>query len=492
MNDFTVVVPTIGRPSLTRLLGSLRGVDKVVVVDDRPRQDRPLVVSERIRLIPTAGGRGPAAARNLGWRAADSEWVVFLDDDVVTTRSWLDDLQADLAACGPAVAGTKGRVEVPLPHRRAPTDRERKVAGLAGARWITADMAYRRDALRRLGGFDERFRRAYREDSDLALRMRYAGWDLIEGRRRIVHPVVPAPWWASVQDQKGNRDDVLMRRLHGAGWRAEAGAGRGRAGQHLVTTAALVLTPLLALSGRKKVAGLTAAAWVASTTSFAWSRIRPGPRTLSEMAAMVTTSAAIPSVATISRTVGLLFDRDRARRPGPAEQLEAVLFDRDGTLMVDIPYNGDPAAVTLVPGADRAVSRLRAAGLRVGLVSNQSGVGRGLIAPGQVDAVNHRLESLIGRFDTIVYCPHSPEDQCRCRKPAPGLIFEAARRMGVDPERCVVVGDILSDILAAEAAGARAVLVPNQATAPREIGAALHVAHDIPEAAELVLSWRRK
>lgn len=489
MTSFTVVVPTLGRPSLVGLLDRLTKATEVIVVDDRPGPVPPLQPPPGVRLLRTAGGTGPASARNLGWRAAGSEWVVFVDDDVRPSPTWLEDLQADLDHCGPTVAGCQGRVSVPFPDDRRPTDRERNVGGLSRAHWITADMAYRRTALARLGGFDGRFRRAYREDSDLALRAQDAGWDLVEGRRRVTHPVAPAPWWASIRDQRGNRDDVLMRRLHGPPWRERAGTGPGRTGRHLLTTSLLALTLLLAGCGRRRGASLAAAVWSGGVAAFAWERIRPGPRTAREILSMVATSAAIPPTAIFWRAVGLLSDRDTARRPAPSDRVEAVLFDRDGTLVVDIPYNHAPESVELMPGADHAVARLRAAGLRLAVVSNQSGVGRGLVNTDQVEMVNRRLGELVGGLEVVLYCTHVPEDGCSCRKPAPGMILEAAHRLGVEPPRCVVVGDILSDVLAAEAAGARAVLVPNGHTAAREVDAASHVAGDLEGAADLILGW---
>ncbi|HEX2153980.1 MAG TPA: HAD-IIIA family hydrolase [Acidimicrobiia bacterium] len=488
---FTVVIPTIGRPTLSRLVERVAWAPEVIVVDDRPRPHPPLDFGDGVRVTHTTGGRGPAAARNAGWRLATSEWVAFLDDDVIPDEGWVDELEADLAACGREVAASQGRVEVPLPTDRRPTDRERNVAGLASSRWITADMAYRRTVLERFGGFDERFERAFREDSDLALRVSDLGWKLMQGRRRVVHPVGRAPWWVSIADQRGNRDNVLMGRLHGPNWREAAGAGPGMIGRHLLTTGFLGGTLVGALTRRRRMSSAAGMAWAAFTAAFAWRRIRPGPRTPGEVAAMLATSVAIPPAAVFWRIYGLVADGPLAGGPPPAETVDAVLFDRDGTLVIDVPYNGDPSAVRLVPGAADVLSRLRRAGLALGMITNQSGVGRGLIDEDDVQAVNRRIEELVGPFDTVVYCPHLPEDGCTCRKPAPGLVQEAARRIGVDPARCVVVGDILTDVLAGEAAGARAVLVPNGATAPGEVSAATHVAADLEEAADLVLTWRR-
>ena len=231
---FDVVVPTTGRTSLRTLLEALRDghgphPSRIVVVDDRARADRPLSLPQGIDVEVVRGrAAGPAAARNAGWRAADAEWVAFLDDDVVPPADWLRALRHDLAGLAPWVAGSQGRVDVPMPAGRRPTDWERNVGGLSEAAWVTADMAYRRDALVRLGGFDARFERAYREDSDLALRALRAGWRLARGRRRVEHPVPPADWRVSVRLQAGNADDVLMRALHGPDWRAAVQAPRGR------------------------------------------------------------------------------------------------------------------------------------------------------------------------------------------------------------------------------------------------------------------------
>jgi histidinol-phosphate phosphatase family protein len=168
----------------------------------------------------------------------------------------------------------------------------------------------------------------------------------------------------------------------------------------------------------------------------------------------------------------------------------AALLDRDGTLVEDVPYNGDPDAVRPKPGARAALDRLRAAGLRLGVVSNQSGIGRGLLTAEAVDAVNARVAELLGPFDTWQICPHVERDRCTCRKPLPAMVLAAARELGVPPARCVVIGDIGSDVEAARAAGAGAVLVPTAATRAEEIAAAPVVARDLAEAADWVLRNR--
>lgn len=137
----------------------------------------------------------------------------------------------------------------------------------------------------------------------------------------------------------------------------------------------------------------------------------------------------------------------------------AVIFDRDGTIVHDVPYNGDPAAVRIVEGVKEKLDALRAAGLPLAVVSNQSGVARGIISEDQVRAVNARVEELLGPFAVMLYCPHSPDDRCDCRKPKPKLILDAARTMDVDAACCVVIGDKESDVQAAENAGARPIAI---------------------------------
>ncbi|OWA11972.1 hypothetical protein B9W62_07980 [Streptomyces sp. CS113] len=172
----------------------------------------------------------------------------------------------------------------------------------------------------------------------------------------------------------------------------------------------------------------------------------------------------------------------------PADNpVKAVLFDRDGTLVHDVPYNGDPERVRPVDGAREAVALLRARGIRVGVVTNQSGVARGLISDGDVRRVNRRVDDLIGPFDVWAVCPHGPDDGCHCRKPQPGMILWAAGRVCAGPTDCVVVGDIGADMEAAERAGARGILVPNDRTRPEETAAAAHVAPDLLTAVRAVL-----
>jgi histidinol-phosphate phosphatase family protein len=548
-SGFDVVVPTMGRSSLAVLLEALAAQarqlpGRVVLVDDRRRPGgRPLLpggppapLAGLVHVLP-GPARGPAAARNAGWRATSPPWVAFLDDDVVPGPAWAAELWADLAGLPAAVAGSQGRVVVPLPSGRPPTDWERNVHGLESARWATADLAYRRSVLAQVGGFDERFPRAYREDADLGLRVVRAGYRIEQGRRAVTHPVRPAGPLISVRLQAGNADDALMRALHGPGWRQVAGVPPGRRPRHLATTGAGAAALVALAAGWPRLATLGAAGWLAGTAELAWARIAPGPRTPAEVGRMLVTSVLLPAAATWHWLAGLASGRrllaDTARAPAPdlavpglavpgpavpgpavagpaapgpavaglavaglaapgpaAPWPAAVLLDRDGTLVKDVPYNGDPELVEVMPGARRALDRLRAAGVPTAVVSNQSGVGRGLLSLEQVHAVNRRVEELLGPLGPWLVCPHAPDQGCGCRKPAPGLVEQAAGRLGVDPRDCVVIGDVGTDVQAALAAGARPVLVPTPATRPEEVAAAPEVAPDLEAAVDLVLGAR--
>jgi len=495
---FAVVIPTIGRSRLAELIRAVDGDPApscIVIADDRrdatsaldlPPTASPLVV---VRTY----GRGPAAARNAGWRAADADWIAFLDDDVAIPVDWCRRLVTDLEALPDDIAASQAWIYVPSPEDRRPTDAERRTLGLSGASWITADMAYRRAALVETGGFDDRFPRAFREDSDLAIRTVRIGYGIGWGERVTTHPLaLSGSWRKSLEDQAGNADNALLRAKYGRRWRSLIGTTPGRTGRHLLTTTAAG-TALggcaLSLSKRRGSGsvwtGIAAAAgivWAALTTEFAARRILAGPRTAREISTMLVTSVLIPPLAVAHRLRGEV----RVRLAGPSNndaysgRPRAVLFDRDGTLIKNVPYLADPRRVQPMPGARRILNQLRRQGVAVGVVSNQSGVARGLINADELARVNDRVESLLGPFDTWQVCPHAPDAGCSCRKPEPGLVTAAAEELGLAPHECLMIGDIGSDVQAALAAGCRAVLVPTRHTKVGEIDHAYRVAAVAP------------
>jgi len=227
--SYAVVIPTIGRPGLAELVATVDNDPAptcIVVVDDRHRVAAELDLPETSAPLTVlhTHGRGPAAARNAGWRAADAEWIAFLDDDVKIPHDWCQRLMRDLSDLPEQVAASQARLHVPAPRQRRPTDSERRTLALVGAPWITADMAYRRAALVATGGFDERFPRAFREDSDLALRTVRLGYVMTWGERVTTHPLAsPANWRSSLKDQAGNADNAWLRAKYGRRWRSLSG-----------------------------------------------------------------------------------------------------------------------------------------------------------------------------------------------------------------------------------------------------------------------------
>lgn len=158
----------------------------------------------------------------------------------------------------------------------------------------------------------------------------------------------------------------------------------------------------------------------------------------------------------------------RAERP-PARR--AVFLDRDGTLIADAGYPRDPASVTVLDGAIDALRELAGRGFALTVVSNQSGLARGLVAPAEAAAVDARFRALFAaegvQFDAVAYCPHGPDDGCECRKPAPGMLLAIAARLGIDLAGSFMVGDRDSDVEAGRRAGCRAIrLCPGLAGTP--------------------------
>jgi D-glycero-D-manno-heptose 1,7-bisphosphate phosphatase len=176
----------------------------------------------------------------------------------------------------------------------------------------------------------------------------------------------------------------------------------------------------------------------------------------------------------------------------PAER-RFVVLDRDGTLIVEKHYLSDPDAVELIEGAGAALRRLAALGLGLVVVTNQSGVGRGLFSHERLAEVHGRLEVLLAaegvRLAGIYFCPHHPDLGCACRKPRTALLERAARDLGFELRRAFVVGDLASDVDLGRAVGATTVLV-RTGHGTREIAAGVvrpdHVVGDLAEAAELI------
>ena len=257
MTHYDLVIPTIGRESLQRLLDALscsRGPKphNIVLVDDRRDSERSLrlpssLSEQHLVCIVATGGRGPAAARNAGARVGTAEWLVFLDDDVVPDPDWCERLAHDLQTLPRQVAVSRGWISVPeLPGRKSVDFEHRSFA--------TSDLAMRRAHFVALGGFDLRFRRPHREDTELLLRAQAAGLGVTRGTRSATHVARPDRFLDSVRAQAGNADDVLLAALYGSRWRRRAGEGHGRLHRHALTAAAGITAFCAAPRGAPRLA----------------------------------------------------------------------------------------------------------------------------------------------------------------------------------------------------------------------------------------------
>jgi D-glycero-D-manno-heptose 1,7-bisphosphate phosphatase len=181
------------------------------------------------------------------------------------------------------------------------------------------------------------------------------------------------------------------------------------------------------------------------------------------------------------------------------EERRFIVLDRDGTIIEEVSYLSDPKQIVLIPGAAKALRDLSALGVGLVVITNQSAVGRGLFDQAQLGRIhNSFLEGLSAEniyIDGLYFCPHTPEDQCLCRKPQTGLIQKASEDLGFDVSRCIVVGDKVSDIEMGRRVHALTILVRTGYGA--EVAAEGRVApdfivDDLPAAVEVIVSIFRK
>ena len=167
----------------------------------------------------------------------------------------------------------------------------------------------------------------------------------------------------------------------------------------------------------------------------------------------------------------------------------AVFVDRDGTIMEDCPYCSDPKDVKIFPGVPNALRRLKSKGFKLVIITNQSGIGRGLITVEQYRAVEAEVLRQLGAglIDATYFCPDVPGQHSSCRKPAPGMIVEATRQHQIDLTRSFLIGDKEIDVECGRKAGVRTIRVK---TGPeREMAGSLAdwITKDVPAAAEIIL-----
>jgi len=308
----TVVVPTYRRPDLLdRCLSALvaqefdPGACEIIVADDAQSEATRRQVdlwSNRskipIRYLAPVATHGPAAARNAGWRAARGHVIAFTDDDCIPDPRWLAEAMATLQGDAAAVVG---RVIVPLPER--PTDYERDAAGLEKAEFVTANCFVRRDVLEAVGGFDERYAEAWREDSDLHFALLEHGYRIHRAPQAIVvHPVRSAPWGVSLRQQRKSRFNALLYKKFPERYRRHI---RPLPPWHYYTIITAIITAIVTLAtGVYGIGFLAIAAWVILTTRFCIRRLRGNSLAPRHVAEMALTSALIPPLSIFWRLYG--------------------------------------------------------------------------------------------------------------------------------------------------------------------------------------------
>ncbi len=310
----SVVVPTYKRPDLLeRCLAALlkqnlpRDDWELLVCDDGPSaQTEALVrhIAERtegrplVRYLAVTGTQGPAGARNVGWRAASATVIAFTDDDTMPEPGWL---KAGLEAMASGVEAAVGTVVMPLPND--PGDLERDAARLTQAEFVTANCFVRRDILDAVGGFDERFTLAWREDSDLHFALLERGCTIAPApAATVVHPLRPMPFAASLGMQKKVMFDVLLYRKFPRLYRERIRPGPPWL--YMTICASLLAVVLAVLAGRLEMATAAAAVWGLLTVYFFIRRLRLSAYTLRNIAEVLFTSLLIPPLSIFWRAVG--------------------------------------------------------------------------------------------------------------------------------------------------------------------------------------------
>ncbi len=316
--DVTVVVATYRRPLLlARCLDALCAQTlagdryEIVIADDDAGHDgaehtRSLVeaVDRRtggapaVRYVAVTATQGPAGARNAGWRTSRARVIAFTDDDTIPESSWLE---AGLGALRSGYYAIGGAIRMPLPTR--PTDYERDAAGLSQAEFATANCFVDRTALATVGGFDERFTSAWREDSDLHFALLEAGYRV--GRSSdaaVVHPVRPASFGVSLSQQRKVVFDALLFKKHRALYRSRI--RRSPPWLYYAAVAALLSMPAAAAERAWPLATIALVTWLACTLGFALTRLTGTSHRIAHVVEMLWTSVAIPPLALWWRLVG--------------------------------------------------------------------------------------------------------------------------------------------------------------------------------------------
>lgn len=316
----SVVVPACGRPRLlNRCLASLvlqrfdRSRFEIIIVDDRPDEESRQVVARwaehtggapLVSYIPSFGPHGPAAARNMGWRAARAAIIAFTDEDTIAGPEWLEN---GLRSFNDRVHASWGRIVM---HRTGtPADCQLDARDLDSAVFVTANCFCRKQVLEEIGGFDERFGQACREDCDLYFRLLDYPANVVHAPKAVVtHPIRPGTWGASLSQTRKLQFDALLFKKHPERFRETIRTAPRR---EYYFTVAVLLAFVACMSLSLPIAAAFGAAWLFMTARFCWQRLRHASRSFSHVAQVIVASMLIPPLAVYWRAVGAL--RFRAR-----------------------------------------------------------------------------------------------------------------------------------------------------------------------------------
>lgn len=311
----SVVVPTYCRPDLLeRCLEALQRQTlfpadyEIIICDDGPSEMANRVVRNaraampngpQIHYLEVTQTQGPAGARNIGWQYSRAPYIAFTDDDTIPDSEWL---KAGLDALVTGADAVSGHISMPLPKQ--PTDIELDAAGLTHAEFVTANCFLRRDILTKLGGFDERFAMAWREDSDLHFSLIETGHSIVKAPSALVtHPLRPMSFSAGIGMQKKIVYDVLLFRKHPKLYRERI--RQSPPWLYLSITLLLALAVVFALAGRADFAIIALGLWGVLTLRFFLTRLVHSAFTIRNALEVLLTSIAIPPLSIFWRMVGI-------------------------------------------------------------------------------------------------------------------------------------------------------------------------------------------
>lgn len=302
----SVIIPTYKRPALlTNCLQALSlqtflpGQYEVIIVTDGAGEITnnamtslaTLNLFQNISFVSLASKKGPAAARNKGIALAKGKLLVFTDDDCLPEKNWLEGFwKAYLFEQKKEIAFT-GRTVVP--HRTFPTDYEKNIALLEKAEFITANCACSKTALQHIGGFDEKFAIAWREDSDLHFKLLEARIPIVKvDEAVVVHPVRKPAWGVSLKEQKKTRYNALLHKKHPVLFRQRI--SRNPMWNYYAMVLLLMIAGVSLYYEGKMLFIIAASCWLVLVIDFTFKRLRGTSKKMGHVAEMVATSIAIP------------------------------------------------------------------------------------------------------------------------------------------------------------------------------------------------------